>query len=65
MTLDVTMTYIGVLIRFKRNETALRLVRKTIEVRDRKLGELDKRSVEAHHLMGMLLNRVKRYKEAV
>ena len=60
-SLDVTVTYTEVLARFGRNERALKIVRSIVDVRDRKLGILDQRSIYARYLMGVLLNKVKRY----
>ena len=40
---------------------ALKIVRSIVDVRDRKLGILDQRSIYARYLMGVLLNKVKRY----
>ena len=40
-------------------------MRKTVEVRDRVLGEMDPRTLTTAHLLPILLNKTKMYKEAV
>ena len=63
--LEVTMRFIFQLIANHRYEEALRLVRKAIEARNRTLGEMDPRALATSHWLPLLLNKTKRYKEAM
>ena len=64
-SLDVMMTLINQLIAARQDNHALQLLRKTVEARNRILGELDTKALAAAHLLPRLLNRVKRYEEAL
>ena len=61
----LTMAYIEQLMKAGRNLPALEIARKTTEARSRKLGELNRRTLAVSHLVPVLLNRAKKYREAV
>ena len=63
--LEITMAYIKQLRNARGNLPAPEIARKTTEARSRKLGELNRRTLAVSHLVPVLLNRAKKYREAV
>ena len=63
--LEITMTYIEQLMKAGRNDQALDLARKVFEARKKKLSLMSKETLQSYHLLPILLNRLKRYQEAV
>ena len=58
------MLYVEMLMKENKNEVALRVARRVVEVRDRKSSKLSKSAIDAYHLLPILLNRAKRVDEA-
>ena len=63
-TLEITILYVELLMKENKNEVALRVARRVVEVRDRKSSKLSKSAIDAYHLLPILLNRAKRVDEA-
>ena len=64
-TQDIVMLYIDRLASTGRIQKALAFLIKVVQVKEKLLGRTHQEVVEAFHLLPILLNRAKRYEEAV
>ena len=63
--LDSAIHYVRWLMEAEKNEQALRLIRKVTKQREKRLRPLNKKTLEAYHLLPIVLNNLYECEEAI